>query len=355
MEYITLKLSAETEGTFQKRLDSLFGKLKGELDERGWNVENVVCARVFFSDAANQLEEFEKHPLFAELLSHCALSYVEQPPLDGSKINVLVNFSSHPVRRYGTHDKCILQIGRNRHLWQSIRFTADEVAGLTAKEQAHEAFRRHIEWLKEQGLNLKDNCVRTWLYVRDIDYNYHDVVVARNEVFRVEGLTPDTHFIASTGIGGTCETSKALVCVDFWSVDAPGLSQKYLQALDYLNPTHEYGVAFERGVELCVGNSRTVSISGTASIDKNGQCIYIGDVLKQTDRLFLNMEKLLEDGNMAYGDVHAMMVYLRDPSDYKVVNAYLENRFPNIPKVVLLAPVCRPHWLIEVECLAGDF
>ncbi len=50
-----------------------------------------------------------------------------------------------------------------------------------------------------------------------------------------------------------------------------------------------------------------------------------------------------------------MIVYLRDVSDYALVKGYLDSRFPNVPKVVLLAPVCRPHWLIEVECVASAF
>ena len=47
-----------------------------------------------------------------------------------------------------------------------------------------------------------------------------------------------------------------------------------------------------------------------------------------------------------------MIVYLRDPSDYEVVSAMYEEKFPNIPKVMVLAPVCRPSWLIEMECIA---
>ena len=46
------------------------------------------------------------------------------------------------------------------------------------------------------------------------------------------------------------------------------------------------------------------------------------------------------------------MVYLRDIADYGVVRDMFEERFPNIPKVYLLAPVCRPGWLVEMECMA---
>ena len=47
-----------------------------------------------------------------------------------------------------------------------------------------------------------------------------------------------------------------------------------------------------------------------------------------------------------------MIVYLRDPSDYDAVKAMYDEKFPNVPKVIVLAPVCRPTWLIEMECIA---
>ena len=29
-----------------------------------------------------------------------------------------------------------------------------------------------------------------------------------------------------------------------------------------------------------------------------------------------------------------------------------DQKFPNMPLVITLAPVCRPTWLIEMECVA---
>ncbi|HCE47573.1 MAG TPA: translation initiation inhibitor [Prevotellaceae bacterium] len=353
MNYISLLVSTKPEGLFHERLDDLFLKVKAEMSRLGLQPANLAWSRIFLSDSANQLELLENHPLFVSLLSRTAFSYVEQPPLDGGKIQLLLNLVPEGVVSSGTHDKCVLQVGGKRHLWQSIRFKPAETKGKTAYELTREAFRRHKEWLAGQGLTLKDNCVRTWFFVRDIDHNYHDVVVARNDVFDEEGLTSETHFIASTGIGGCSENPDALVSVDFWSVDDAGMVQKYLQALDYLNPTHEYGVAFERGVMLSQGNARNILISGTASIDKQGNCLYVGDVYKQTERLFLNIGKLLADGGMDFSNVRNMIVYLRDVSDYNLVKEYLDTRFPDFPKAILLAPVCRPHWLIEVECVAS--
>ena len=65
-----------------------------------------------------------------------------------------------------------------------------------------------------------------------------------------------------------------------------------------------------------------------------------------------NVEKLLEEGGSSMDDVMEMLVYLRDMADYETVRALFDERFPRTPKVFLLAPVCRPTWLIEMECVA---
>ena len=95
-----------------------------------------------------------------------------------------------------------------------------------------------------------------------------------------------------------------------------------------------------------------VFISGTASIDKYGECLYRGDVEAQTDRLFLNIEKLLADGGMRLRDMKYAIVYLRDVADYDVIDWYMKQHYPDLPCLVVEARVCRPEWLIEVETIA---
>lgn len=352
MKELIFDIVAPTTGSFEERLSWMTTAFDERLRAKGWGLEHLVWSRVFLSDAANQLDEVLKHPLYAERLSKGAFSYIEQPPLGGCKIALVVCLSEDELIKSGTPDKCILACHGCRHLYQSVRFSVEEARAMSPKQQTMEAFRRHIAWLREEGLTLKDNCMRTWLFVRDIDRNYHDVVEGRNEIFAKEGLTPDTHFIASTGIGGNGANGQEVVCVDFWSVDDSEMSVTYLKALDHLNPTHEYGVAFERGTSFRSDDVERLIISGTASIDRYGHCINVGNVLKQADRLFENIDHLLADGGATLNDVVSMYVYLRDLSDYDVVKDYMERRFPHVSKVILLAPVCRPQWLIETECMA---
>ena len=65
-----------------------------------------------------------------------------------------------------------------------------------------------------------------------------------------------------------------------------------------------------------------------------------------------NVETLLKEGDANFEDVMQVIVYLRDTADYEVVKALFAERFPNIPTVITLAPVCRPTWLVEMECIA---
>ena len=77
-----------------------------------------------------------------------------------------------------------------RYLWQHVRYEAaeaEQTAGAGA--QMTEAFERCMQSLEAEHMRLADHCLRTWIYVRDIDCQYHDVVVARNEVFARQGLT----------------------------------------------------------------------------------------------------------------------------------------------------------------------
>lgn len=182
--------------------------------------------------------------------------------------------------------------------------------------------------------------------------NYAGVVKARNEVFVTQGLTPQTHYIASTGIGGRHADTQVLVQMDTYAV--LGIRQEqihYLYAPTHLNPTYEYGVSFERGTYVDYGDRRQVFISGTASINHRGEVVHPGDIRKQTERMWENVETLLKEAEMSFDDIGQMLVYLRDAADYAVVRKMFDQRFPEIPKVILLAPVCRPGWLIEMECM----
>jgi enamine deaminase RidA (YjgF/YER057c/UK114 family) len=345
-----ISLSPNNCSFFEDQLDDLLQQLQVAVQQNSLSSEQLVFAKIFLSDYINQKPLLDKHKGLSNILSRCASSTIEQAPLDGTKINLLLFFLKTDNLRIERQNNVFhIYVNNQLHVYQSI----SEFRSQTPYRQTEEAFQDHSDWLEKRQLTLKGHCVRTWIYSRDVDKDYAEIVKARNNVFDRQGLTHDTHYIASTGIEGKGLYTSSCVNIDFYSIPNIRPAQiHHLQALDYLNPTHEYGVAFERGTSITYPDKKHIFISGTASIDKQGNCVHRDNVLKQTERLFLNIGKLLDDGESSLDDIAQMIVYLRNVPDYPTVRNYLDHHFENTPKVVVLARVCRPEWLIEVECLA---
>ena len=303
----------------------------------------TVCKRYFVSDAANQ------QPLMRR--SHtCAVSIIQQPPLDGSKVALWVYLQRGTEIRED-RGMTIAQHNGYSHLWM-MGMTE---SGGDAEWQTERTLGRYVEELGERGATLAGNCVRTWFYVRDVDTQYAGMVKARRRIFDREGLTAQTHYITSTGIGGLPAGTASLVQLDTYAMT--GLTptqQRYLYAPSHLNRTIDYGVTFERGTLVEYGDRGHIYISGTASIDNQGRVVHPGDIVRQTERMWENVGALLAEGGMTFGDMAHIIVYLRDMADYAVVRQMFTERFPGTPCVITLAPVCRPAWLVEMECVAID-
>lgn len=332
-------ISPETKGTLNDRLNFLYLKLGNYLDMEKMKNRTLQYCKVFLSDSKNQIKDFQESLLYQETLAHCACTIVEQPPLNGSKVSLLVKT---------TDDETPI-------LFHCLRLTEDEAKGKNSYEQTQLLFNKYLQILQKSSIpmTMERNLVRTWIYVTDIDVNYQGVVEARNDVFAQNGLTAETHYIASTGIGGATPVHHASVAIDFLTL--PNIKEEdkhYLQAIEHLNPTHEYGVAFERGTQVCLPHKQQYFISGTASIDKNGDILYEGDIVRQTGRLLENIGALLKDGNAMMNDIRYFIIYLRDISDYQAVEHMMSIFYPQTPHIIVEAKVCRPGWLIEMECIA---
>lgn len=330
-------ISDNGRGLYEERLTGLYDSVKSYLEAEQRENRRLCYTKVFLSDISNQEEQLRQSPLMTELIGRSASTIIQQSPIGGAKIGLLLKTSDEPD-------------GFTLH---SLRLTDDEVMNFGSYMQTVMLFDKYIALLEAEGLNLKEHCVRTWLYVRDIDTNYDGVVKARNDIFRQHGLTVDTHFIASTGIGGRAMGKNVCVAIDFLTArDIRPEDKLYLKALDHLNPTHEYGVAFERGVRVALPTKYEYFISGTASINHRGEVINVGNVTKQTERLLENIGALLADGGATMADVKYFIVYLRDLADVQAVDDYMAKAYPDVPRIITHANVCRPAWLVEMECIA---
>ena len=324
---------------FQDQLDLLLSQTAKVVETQG----TPVLMRFFLSDPANQTQL-----LCERLVFDCPVSVIGQVPLNGTKIGAMVWCrKSAAICRIGDRMHKVTERGIDEY-W----FTGGLSDSEGSYNQTVELLDRLSTDLESQGLSLETNCMRTWLFVQNIDVNYKGVVDGRNTVFDRHGLTPDTHFIASTGIEGRTANHSNKVMLDAVSVSGPGILVKYLNGESHLNRTSQYGVRFERGTMVEYPDRRHVYISGTASIDNKGKILYEGDIVSQINRMIENVEVLLNEAGCGFSQVGSMIVYLRDAADYAVAKKMFDDRFPDCPRIIVQAPVCRPGWLVERECIA---
>lgn len=325
--------------SIERTLSVLEDGLKVVLDSEEMDGYKPVFKRYFLSDIVAQRK-------LVNTSGDAAVSIIQQPPLDGSKAVLWVWMMKG--------DGLSVDDGVVKSKKYTYRFDTSFISNkMDSQHQMAQIFQEYNELLKHKGMSVERNAQRTWIFVRDVDINYSGVVKARKELFEEWGLTNNTHYISSTGINGVCEKHENLVLMDAYAVE--GLSDKdiqYLYAYDNLSPTNLYGVTFERGTALHFQDRTQILISGTASIDSRGAIVAPGDIDGQIDRMMENVDALLSEAGADENDIAQMIVYIRDIADYDTVKGVFDIRLPKVPLVITWAPVCRPGWLIEVECVA---
>ncbi|MCD7973647.1 MAG: hypothetical protein LUG18_13490 [Candidatus Azobacteroides sp.] len=307
----------------------------------GFEKMKIIWKRYFLSDAVNQAS-------LIPVAEKEAVSLVQQPPLNGMKLSVWI----YAVEQgNGFREKNTFLMKRNSYL--HIFHTRMHSRNGNSFSQTNKIFREYKKELEKRGNTLKTNCIRTWLFVQNVDIHYQGMVKARTTLFEKEGMTGDTHYIASTGIEGRYIYPEVIVLMDAYAISGLKEGQvSHLHALTHLNPTHEYGVTFERGTVVSYGDRRHIFISGTASINNKGQILHPLNIKKQTGRVLENIEALLSEAGATMADIAYFIIYLRDTADFLTTDRYFKENYPQVPAVILLAPVCRPGWLIEIECMA---
>ena len=301
-----------------------------------------VWLKFHLSDVTNQM------PLLRPLLTGfgCSCCFIGQPPVNNAHIILEAWLLPDSVKQCG--DRFELQN------YTLNFFNTPEIAAKGSFDQMAAEFAAVKQKLAALGGNIPENLQRTWIYCRDVDNNYAGLVKARKNYFDRCNMTADTHYIASTGIEGQSEKFDRLVRMDSLAIYRHDRAQvQYLYALENLSPTHIYGVTFERGTRMIYGDRSHYYISGTASIDKDGKILHVGDVRTQTERVFDNIEALLAEGNGKLSDMKQAVVYLRDGADMNIVKEVVDRRMsPETGRIIVRGPVCRPGWLVEIEGIA---
>jgi enamine deaminase RidA (YjgF/YER057c/UK114 family) len=344
--------------SFQEACDELANCYLEALQDNGLDISTQQYVRIYVSDVYNDQVWLRDSELY-KIASKSAFSVLEQGPLGNSEVGILAYhiksdeglFKSEFISKERDYNnQTVLAKGKNYSLLWTSNFIGmgDE---FDSYKQTQDLFASLSATLHNHGLTIRNNMLRTWIFVRDVDNQYKGMVDARREYFETIGLTNKTRYIASTGIEGKSVETKTLVTLDALSVQNIKEEQIVrMTALENLSDTIVYGVTFERGFRIRYGDRSHIYISGTASIDKDGNTIYLSDIRKQAERTLDNIEALLKPHGALMGDMKYLIIYLRNIKHWTQIQDILIARIPDsVALMPVEAPVCRPNWLIEIE------
>jgi enamine deaminase RidA (YjgF/YER057c/UK114 family) len=216
--------------------------------------------------------------------------------------------------------------------------------------QAREVFERMEKALNQAGMAFTD-VARTWFYVDRILEWYPDFNAARSGFFEERGVS-GRMLPASTGVGGGNPAGSALVGDALAVVPRGGSSALRICGVSspLQCPAMSYRSSFSRAVEMDNGDCRRLYVSGTASIDSQGNTVHNGDVLGQIDLTLDAVAALLKSRGMGWGDVIRAIAYVKDGSNAALYRRRAAERgMAGIPQVVTENDICRPDLLFEIE------
>jgi 2-iminobutanoate/2-iminopropanoate deaminase len=139
------------------------------------------------------------------------------------------------------------------------------------------------------------------------------------------------------------------------------VEKRAITNLNVLNEAFAYArpSSFSRGMRIDLNGLVILLISGTASIDEQGNSIHTGDFRAQTRRTFQNITALLASEGATWKDIVRTTCYLRDiERDYAAFNEertafYAAEGLDPLPASTgIQAILCRPELLVEIEAIA---
>lgn len=217
-------------------------------------------------------------------------------------------------------------------------------AGASREDQTREVFQTIEEALALAGMSF-EHVARTWFYNEDILAWYPAFNDVRTEFFRHHAIR---RMPASTGIGAPNPAGTALTAKAIALKSGPGETLIAAVCSPLQCDAFAYGSAFSRAIEVSDSSSRTLYISGTASIEPGGKSIHQGDPAAQIGLTMDVIRAILDEAGMRIEDATRAIAYFRDPSHIPLWDDYCRN-LPPLPIVSLGCHVCRDDLLFEIE------
>jgi enamine deaminase RidA (YjgF/YER057c/UK114 family) len=139
--------------------------------------------------------------------------------------------------------------------------------------------------------------------------------------------------------------------MDLVAILEPRIPIEYLNTAGNQNSALNYGSAFSRASKTATPAGTTVFVSGTASIDSNGETVHVNDARAQIETTIENIRAILRQMNYSDEKVVQAAAYCKTT---EVENLFNERQSDlRWPVMTAIADVCRPELLFEMELTAA--
>jgi len=213
--------------------------------------------------------------------------------------------------------------------------------------QSQNIFEKAHKILQSLNSGFSDT-IRTWLFANDILSWYSQLNEARNRFFECHDVYHKL-IPASTGIGAANPYGKALAV----QILAVSPRNKDVAAYSVKSPLQNsplnYKSSFSRAIKLDSPDHSRLYISGTASIDKTGETIFVGSTSAQIEFTMQVVEAILNEAGMRWSDAASSIVYFKNGQDFGLFDDYCRRRNIELPHVKVHADICRNDLLFELE------
>ncbi len=321
-------------------LDELFDYLSR-------NNAQPVAFRIFTSEMIREKLLKSYADAFSKL--KIPVTWISQNDLPQSKaFSVQVQaFSGTPVETVKLQDTIVgCRYADDDAEYFQLSFLPDDLSAGNS-QQASAAFEKCRQIMIDSGLDF-ENVARTWLFTHDILSWYDKLNLARDDFFNLHDIFNKT-VPASTGVGvanpaGVKLTFEAFAVnpkngnVQAQKVDSP----LQCAALDYRS-------SFSRAVHIQTNNFRRVLVSGTASIDPDGNTIFLDDTARQIDKTMEVAKALLNNADMDWKDVVRGIMYFKNADEFNLFDDWCQKNNVTLPHIKVHADICRDDLLFELE------
>lgn len=201
--------------------------------------------------------------------------------------------------------------------------------------------------LEENDFRFTD-LVRTWFYNKDILSWYSDFNKIRTNFYRENGI--GNFLPASTGIGADNIDAAAISCGFHALKRKDGRKVAELVESPLQCSAERYKSSFSRAVELNFQTYKKLNISGTASINKNGETIHIGNCSAQIAETMRVVNAILQAKNISWENIIRAIAYFSNYEDITLFRNFIrENKIFPFPYVAVETVICRENLLFEIE------